>query len=219
MERVGGAEGLASHVVSPFVVECCYNCRHDAELSTPFAIYFPYRCAVSDSFDLQTVYASGLSDAQVRFCELVADAHTTIEQARKELGWSAQVYRRMRLEQPAFDVAVARAREMAQDVYVDKLPEIARDVVDVQRARLMCDNIKWTAARIRPRLYGDKVDVNLTATVDIAEALATARSRVLRPMCDPADIVDGEIVDPQGKNDVGSVDKQSLPPSLPDIFS
>jgi hypothetical protein len=188
-------------------------------MSTPRTIDFAYRCAMSDSQELAIFTDQGLSGPQLQFCELVADADMTIEDARKALGWSTKVYRRMRLEQPAFDMAVARAREMAQDVLVDKLPEIARTEPDVQRARLMSDNIKWIAARIRPRLYGDKLDLNVTANVSIAEAMAAAKARVtLRPMCDPADIIDGQVIDSQNNDAPSPIDKQSTLPGFPDIF-
>lgn len=51
---------------------------------------------------------------------------------------------------------LASARIDYQQLRVDELHEIAESVEDVQRARLMCDNIKWEAARISPKTYGDK---------------------------------------------------------------
>lgn len=156
----------------------------------------------------------------MRFCELISDAdEMTIEKAIKQMGWSPKLYRQMRHEQPAFDMAVARAREMAQDAWVDKMPEIVRTEEDVQRARLMCDNIKWTAARIKPKTYGDKLDLNVHQVIDIGGALAEARNRaVVRPRCDPTDIIDVQVVDVTEQKSSGSADKQSVAQSLPDIF-
>lgn len=40
---------------------------------------------------------------------------------------------------------------------VEAMDRIARTVPDVQRARLMCDNIKWEAQRVARHIYGDEV--------------------------------------------------------------
>jgi hypothetical protein len=53
----------------------------------------------------------------------------------------------------------ARAREDYQRVRVDEMEEIARTTKDVNRARLMCDNIKWEASRVARKIYGDRVDL------------------------------------------------------------
>lgn len=173
---------------------------------------------MSDSQELSIFDASQLSPVQMTFCELVAN-RSTIEEAVRKVGWNAKQYYRMRHEQPAFDLAVVRAREMAQDAWVDKLPEIAQNEPDVQRARLLSDNVKWAAARIKPRAYGDRLDLNITQTIDIGSALAEARNRAaLRPRCDPDNVIDGQAVDITGRDDAISVDKQSSEPSLPDIF-
>ena len=44
----------------------------------------------------------------------------------------------------------------------------------IQRSRVRIDTRKWYAARMVPRIYGDKVDVNLDATGDLAELLKKA---------------------------------------------
>lgn len=52
------------------------------------------------------------------------------------------------------------------------------------------------AIELRARLAGllrDKLDVTIERA-DMAEALAAARARVVRPMCDPDDSIDGEFV-------------------------
>lgn len=147
-------------------------------------------------------------------------AGLSVENACKRAGITEYRYTKWLADLPAFATAVYRARAIIVDRRIDRIAHVAANEPDVNRARLIIDTDKWLASKLIPKVYGDKLDVNVNATIDISEALAAARARVVsRPICDPADIVDGEIVDPQGKNDVGSVDKQSLPPSLPDIFS
>jgi hypothetical protein len=60
---------------------------------------------------------------------------------------------------------VARA-----DFHADRIMEIAEDTtIEVQRARLMIDSIKFIAARLMPDVYGEKV--HQTHTVTYAQAL------------------------------------------------
>lgn len=54
----------------------------------------------------------------------------------------------------------ARAREEFAHVCVEKMFQIADDEPDVQRARLKCDNVKWYAARVLPKNYGDKMQLS-----------------------------------------------------------
>ena len=52
----------------------------------------------------------------------------------------------------------ARAREDYARFQVQRMHDIASDeTIDVQRARLMVDCIKWESARVLPKEYGDKI--------------------------------------------------------------
>lgn len=61
----------------------------------------------------------------------------------------------------------ARAREAYAHSIVQKLHEVARNEPDVQRARLQCDNIKWEACKVLPKVYGDKIEANHTGEVGL----------------------------------------------------
>ena len=87
------------------------------------------------------------------------------------------------------------ARRVAAELYVDEIFEIADDgsndwkarynkdgdLIDyvpdneaIQRSRVRIDTRKWYASKMVPRIYGDKVDVQLDATGDLAELLRKA---------------------------------------------
>ncbi len=87
------------------------------------------------------------------------------------------------------------ARRVAAELYVDEIFEIADDgsndwkertdkdgnhidwVPDneaIQRSRVRIDTRKWYAGKMVPRIYGDKVDVALDATGDLAALLKKA---------------------------------------------
>jgi hypothetical protein len=67
-------------------------------------------------------------------------------------------------ENETFRDQYARAREAQADSYRDEGDEISRGIStseDSQIARVQLDWIKWNAARMAPKKYGDKVDMNL----------------------------------------------------------
>ncbi len=56
----------------------------------------------------------------------------------------------------------ARARELQADHEFDEIKAIAdlADAEDVQVARLRIDARRWRASKLRPKVYGDKIEVN-----------------------------------------------------------
>lgn len=53
----------------------------------------------------------------------------------------------------------ARAKEVQADSYEDMMLDIANNQDDVNRARLIIDTMKWTASKLKPKKYGDKIDM------------------------------------------------------------
>ena len=58
---------------------------------------------------------------------------------------------------PELTALDARARQDYVRVRARELNEVAIREHDVARARLMCDNIKWEAARVLPKEFGDRI--------------------------------------------------------------
>jgi len=77
---------------------------------------------------------------------------------------------------PEFAVQYARAREEQAEAFADEMIDIADDisrditvdsegkhVIDgfaAQRAKVMIDTRKWIAAKLKPKKYGEKIDLN-----------------------------------------------------------
>jgi hypothetical protein len=57
----------------------------------------------------------------------------------------------------------ARAREERADMIADEVITIADTDPDPQRARVRIDARKWWAAKVNPRKYADKAEVNVNA--------------------------------------------------------
>jgi len=58
-----------------------------------------------------------------------------------------------------FSAQYARAREEQADYYADEIIEIADTAEDANLARLRIDARKWKASKLRPKKYGEKLDL------------------------------------------------------------
>lgn len=70
-------------------------------------------------------------------------------------------------ENEAFQGQYARAREAQADAFVDEMIEIADTCEDAAQARLRIDTRKWIASKMRPKKYGEKLDVDVGGTVNL----------------------------------------------------
>lgn len=66
---------------------------------------------------------------------------------------------------PEFAERYAKAKEDQAETLIDGLLAIADEEEDVNRARLKIETRKWIAAKMRPKRYGERIDI--TKTVDI----------------------------------------------------
>lgn len=64
-----------------------------------------------------------------------------------------------RHEDEAFSAKYARAREDQADFLAEEVIEIADGAQDANLARLQVDARKWKAAKLKPKVYGDKLEL------------------------------------------------------------
>jgi hypothetical protein len=82
-------------------------------------------------------------------------------------------------------VSYARATEIRADLMADEVITIADcEVTDPQRARNQMQARQWLASKQHSRRYGDRIDLNVSQTLDVSVTLAEARARLLRPVSD-----------------------------------
>ncbi len=86
-----------------------------------------------------------------------------------------------RQHDPSFANMFEQARQEGLEHLADALITIADESVDVQRSRLKSDNYKWLLSKRKPSVYGDKVDIHVSQTIDISTALSEAKKRALPP--------------------------------------
>lgn len=95
----------------------------------------------------------------------------------------------------SFRERYARAKADQARVLADEITEIADntqegqiitekpDGVEIKRAdmlehrKLRIESRKWLAAKLLPKVYGDKLDMNVSGSLDVASRLSAARER------------------------------------------
>jgi hypothetical protein len=95
----------------------------------------------------------------------------------------------------------ARARELQADYFADEIIEIADTEKDAAKARNRIDARKWMAAKLRPKVYGDRLHVDSDAHITLTDEQLDARiaklSRELfptqEPDREPSKAVNGEL--------------------------
>lgn len=82
---------------------------------------------------------------------------------------------------PLFAKCLRQNREIVVHDLVDRLPHIADDAVDaidLGKARIFSENVKWLAAKIIPMVYGDHISVQHTHKLDLSGLLDAADIRI-----------------------------------------
>ena len=96
-----------------------------------------------------------------------------------------------------FRLIYMQARDDQADFYADELRDIAYDVRadkdEIEKAKLKVDALKWIASKLKPRKYGDKLD--LTSDGErIEQPIYGGRSLGKR---DTSKITEAEVVTPK----------------------
>lgn len=110
-------------------------------------------------------------------------------------------------------LAYVRAQELRSDLLADETIGIADTETDAQRARNRIDARKWLASKHNSKRYGDRIDLNVTQTLDIGATLAEAKAR-LRPISDQTKTIDAQYIDLTDKNESAAIDRQSNDQSI-----
>ncbi len=105
---------------------------------------------------LATVICARLSEGEslVRICE-----DETMPARRTVLGWMAT--------DSNFCTSIARAREEQAEHLAEEIVNIADTCTDPHKARLQIDARKWYAAKLAPKKYGDKLDLDASHSGEI----------------------------------------------------
>lgn len=113
----------------------------------------------------------------------------------------------------------AHAQSVRADILADETLTIADTDKDASRARNRILARQWRASKLAPKTYGERLDIAVTQSISVSDALTEARSRLLRPVRDqPSEKLaqDVEFVEVSAPR---SSDEASRSADEPDIFS
>ena len=86
-----------------------------------------------------------------------------------------------------FFTSYARAREEQADYYADEIIEISDTEDDANKARVRIDARKWVAGKLRPKKYGDKLDLTSAdgsmspkPTIDVSKLSTETLAEIMR---------------------------------------
>lgn len=150
-----------------------------------------------------------------------------LKDALKEVGLTRSLFASALAGVRELAVSYARAREISADFLVDEALDVVRHEPDVQRAREIANMHRWAAGKFNQKRYGERIDLNVSQTIDVSEALKEARARIVRPVADQLPAPQAQVIDLQAipvtePSDEESRTVDATPPAddpTPDIFS
>lgn len=92
--------------------------------------------------------------------------------------------------------AEQRGHDAMADALVNPFNDLRYGETDVQKAKVVSENIKWLLARRDGARFGDKVEVKHSLTLDVAitSALNAAKDRVVALAAPAEEVIDAEFV-------------------------
>ena len=164
--------------------------------------------------------------AAQRAIELVTEG-ATLKVALSEVGITRKLFASAISSVRELGLAYARAREISADFLVDEALDVVKNEPDVQRAREIANMHRWAAGKFNAKRYGERIDLNVSQTLDVSDALKEARARMIRPMHDQLtqqhpqviDITPVSVPEPRDKESRKVVESGPGSNDEPDIFS
>ena len=107
-----------------------------------------------------------------------------------ELGLNASTVRKFILKDEDMSHQYDEARLMQADAHADRIMEAADKVLDgtldPQAGRVAIDAMKWTSSRLKPQVYGDRVEAHFSADNQFVSALASIEKIAMQKKSSPA---------------------------------
>lgn len=138
-----------------------------------------------------------------------------LREAVKACGMTPNAFAWQMQKDKAAAMAYSRAVEVKADLMADEVVSLADGDGDPAKVRNQMQARQWLASKLYAKKYGERIDLNVTQTLDIGSTLAEARAR-LRPVRDQNDVIDGEVIDSPALEGSKPSDSESL---TPDIFT
>lgn len=101
-------------------------------------------------------------------CELIANGVTLKNICEIDGMPGLTTVHKWKNENPSFADAYSYARKTQADTFADMIITEAFNCHDAQIGRLRMDALKWTASKLAPKKYGDKVEVESTGNANFS---------------------------------------------------
>lgn len=114
--------------------------------------------------------------AQREICEKIASGRSlkSILDNDENLPSRDTVYKWM-FSDEAFSDNYVRAREAQADFHADEVIDIADNEADPNKARVRIDARKWVAGKMRPKVYGDRLQLDGDMNVRLTDQQVETR--------------------------------------------
>lgn len=124
-------------------------------------------------------------DKMIEVCNIMSTSHLGIVKICKQVGIGSVSFYNWLDESEANKKRYARAREAQADLLVEEMIELSDDksgdtlstkigeqgnAANVARAKLQVETRKWLSGKLKPKKYGDKIEVENTGEVKIITA-------------------------------------------------
>lgn len=119
-------------------------------------------------------YSENLAD---EICERIADGESLRAICRDAAMPNKSTVFRWLATNKGFQDQYATSKEEQAESHADDLKDIADNCTDPQKARLQIDVRKWIASKLKPKKYGDKMEVAHGITEEMADVMKRIRSR------------------------------------------
>jgi hypothetical protein len=137
-----------------------------------------------------------------KLCEQISEGKSLSTAIKSEGMPSYQLVMLMLRNNPEFRTMYEKAVESRADRLAEEIIELADQQIPdglegpmasawVQQKRMQVDARKWVASKLKPKTYGDRIDVAVTDNrISVMDALKEAKQRVLK---DESNVVDAEV--------------------------
>ncbi len=145
------------------------NAMTDTQIAAPYAPIKAYgpMGAPRYQYDIQ---------AAVEICERISQGEGLRDVCSKHGLPSWPTIRKWLATETDFAIRYARAREASAEVLELEAIEIADNPdLDPNDKRIRVDTRKWAAAKRNPRIYGEKIDLNVSGSLAVAPALDVSK--------------------------------------------
>jgi len=100
------------------------------------------------------------TEAQAYICQQIALGRSLVKICEEPDTPSYWTVMQWRANDDAFAQSYARAREDQADFYAEEIIDIADEEKDSNLARVRIDARKWKAGKLKPKVYGDRVNLD-----------------------------------------------------------